>query len=108
MNGQLFEYVAECVLVEILAEQVGQHEIAELEALDQQVGAVAARRRQPAAQDGGAQAARVEHQKPVREINGRDQREQHEPEPEQNVDFLVDYVQCQDAQSVVFVYRTFN
>ena len=48
------------------------------------------------------EAGDQEHHHPVEDGQGREQGQGHEPEPEEDVDLLVDDVQRQDAETIVF------
>lgn len=99
--GELVHDVAEDHRVEVLAEDVQQVPVAHLAAAHDGVHVVAAHEAEAHAHHVHAHARREDDDDAVQQREEGQRAEDHEPEPEEHVDLLVDHVEGQDAERVV-------
>lgn len=104
--GQVGHELLEDQRVDVLAQLVQDEPVADLALFGHRLDALERREARLRAQQVEAQLGQHDRGDAVEERNAGDQSHQHEPEPQEHVDLLVDDVQRQHAQTVELLDRT--
>lgn len=104
--GQFGHHVREDDRVQILRQEVDKEPVANRATVGDHIRLVFLRRRQPVAEQQSPHGLHGDDEYTDEEIEARDDGQDDEPEPEERVDFLVHYVQCQDAHCVMSLNGT--
>ena len=101
LGGQLVYHIAKYYRVHVLPEHVEQEPVAHLALLHYQIQVFFAYQPVPEAQEVDAHSRRQYDDRAIYERPGRQETQDYQPEPQEDVDLLVDHVQWQNANGVV-------
>jgi len=102
--GELVHDFFEDNTVDVLAQHVEEEPIAHLALLDDGVDDLALDEPESYVEEVGAHPGTDDYHETVDDNQGGEDAEDQEPEPQKNVDLLVDNVEWQDAERVMFLH----
>jgi len=102
--GELVDHILEYYGVYVLSQQVEEEPVTDVALADDGVDALLFHSPVSKPENKGPDVRAEHDDNPVHDDHTREEAKEQEPEPDKNIDFLVNYVERKDAQGVMLLY----